>query len=158
MDYHRFKRLARTREMHLRIWPDRLTSGRRGPYYDVHIFPTKEQCYQAIMKARKCSRHSLRGTGALFAGSRSIWPRGTKEKKKYGRTKCFGHLYFHAGQFYIGSIVHECIHLGLDYCDRRGINALRSVEEEEKFTKWVDISVTQMINALDQIADKHKIT
>lgn len=127
-------KITKEKEIHLRVWPDRDKTGKRGGYFDVHIFPTRNLWIAAQKENR--SGASLRKVGAtVFLPARTI-----------GR--CYGHAYFYHSQFFDGAVAHECTHIGIEYCRRKGLNPSNSVDEEEALARYVGDSHLQIFNAL----------
>ena len=128
-------KITKTHEIHLRVWPDRSKTGRRGAYYDIHIYPTKKGFEDALRKRDGTTRGSLRNVGATC---RFIDTKGLR----------FGHVYFYHSQFFDGNVAHECAHIGIDYCRQKGIDPFKNLKSEEKLARAVGDCHMQIFNAL----------
>lgn len=121
--------------IHLRVWPNRRKTGKRGGYFDVHIFPTKQEWADAQKKFRAKTRSLKQGGAVVFLPAQQIG-------------KCWGHAYFYHSQFFDGNVAHECVHIAVETCRKMKIDPFNSVDEEEMFAGFVEVSLLQIFNAL----------
>ena len=137
---------TKTHTVKLRVWPNRGKSGKRGCYYDVHIYPTKRMWIDGIRKNHNVTRKRLSEVGAIFVTSHLI----------DGKQLRWGYLYFYHDQFWHGNIAHECTHAALDYCYWKKINPLDDGDGEETLATVVGDLYGQIQNAIDDLDGKPK--
>lgn len=103
-----------------KVYPDWLTTRKRGRYYYIRVFATA-----------KVMRETIRDEG--YTGGGRTHAASFLTADSYGRSRCLGALNFYKRQFRTVTVAHEAAHAALDFAARNDWKIWDNGPDEEKF-------------------------